>query len=252
MSKKVLLLPSAWCNEELFAKQVEALDGEFDFEYVDLGMYSSIEQAADDLFKKHEHVYAAIGLSLGGLVLQYLLSKHPDFAKKVILMGTLATEPRDEMKEMYPDLIEKLKHGDLPELIDLVTDVCLFHKEDKDKVAKVKMMVKHTGEERIINHLTAASQYRDLTKGLAKFKAKTLLLVGKEDIATPVSDHEHIAKNIPHAKLGVVDDSGHFIPIDQPEVLTKLWREFLHVKKASSASEEKPESPDQHEKKDTE
>lgn len=233
MTKKVLLLPSAWCNEELFSEQIDGLGEEFDFEYIDLGLYSSIEQAADDLVKKFDKVYAVIGLSLGGLVIQHLLSKQPDFAKKIILMSTLATEPRDEMKKMYPELIEKLKHGDLPELTQLLVDVCLFHKEDRNKVEKVKMMIKHTGEERIINHLTAASQYKDLTKGLSQITAKTLLLVGKEDIATPVSDHEHIAKHIPGAKLGVVDDSGHFIPIDKPEVLTKLWREFLRVKKGS-------------------
>ena len=57
----------------------------------------------------------------------------------------------------------------------------------------------------------------------------TIVAVGRQDEWSTVAQHEEIARAIPGAKLVVVEDSGHFVPVEQPEVLTGILRELMSM-----------------------
>ena len=42
-----------------------------------------------------------------------------------------------------------------------------------------------------------------------------------------MEQHEDIAKLIPKAKMVVIEDSGHFTPVEQPDVLTAILRDMM-------------------------
>jgi pimeloyl-ACP methyl ester carboxylesterase len=55
----------------------------------------------------------------------------------------------------------------------------------------------------------------------------TMIIWGERDAVIPVS-HAHIAHElIPGSRLEVVPDAGHFLPIERPELLDRLLRDFL-------------------------
>jgi len=51
--------------------------------------------------------------------------------------------------------------------------------------------------------------------------------VGRQDEWSTVAQHEDIAKLIPNCKLVVIEDSGHFTPVEQPEALTAILRDMM-------------------------
>ena len=55
----------------------------------------------------------------------------------------------------------------------------------------------------------------------------TIVAVGRQDEWSTVAQHEDFAKAIPGAKLSVVEDSGHFVPVEQPEALTAILRDLM-------------------------
>jgi pimeloyl-ACP methyl ester carboxylesterase len=57
--------------------------------------------------------------------------------------------------------------------------------------------------------------------------APTLVLVGEEDVATPLTGAEAVAAAIPGARPVVVDDAGHSSTIEAPETVTRAMGEFL-------------------------
>ena len=55
----------------------------------------------------------------------------------------------------------------------------------------------------------------------------TLVIVGADDVPTPVEKARRIAARIPGARLEIVPDAGHSSTVEQPEAITKLLRDFL-------------------------
>jgi pimeloyl-ACP methyl ester carboxylesterase len=57
----------------------------------------------------------------------------------------------------------------------------------------------------------------DLTSKLGEISKPTLILAGKDDVATPVAQSEEMRDKIPGAQLTVVEDAGHWLPIEKPQ-----------------------------------
>ena len=62
---------------------------------------------------------------------------------------------------------------------------------------------------------------------LSFVRCPTTLVAGKWDIITSRHEMERAARQIPHARLVVLDGS-HFLPLEQPEALTDLLRDLVH------------------------
>ena len=64
----------------------------------------------------------------------------------------------------------------------------------------------------------------------------TLIVWGDRDAVIPVG-HAHIAHELmPGSRLEVVEGAGHFLPIERPELLDRLLREFLTTTKPAHVS----------------
>jgi 3-oxoadipate enol-lactonase len=59
----------------------------------------------------------------------------------------------------------------------------------------------------------------DVTAQLGRIDVPTLVLVGREDRATPPARAEEIARGIPGASLTVLDDVGHMAVVEDPALV---------------------------------
>jgi pimeloyl-ACP methyl ester carboxylesterase len=76
---------------------------------------------------------------------------------------------------------------------------------------------------------TAASRNHDTLDRLDQISAPTLVLVGAQDIVTPVSYSEELAKGIPGATLKVLDPGGHSAIFEFEDAGNAALLEFLPV-----------------------
>jgi pimeloyl-ACP methyl ester carboxylesterase len=67
----------------------------------------------------------------------------------------------------------------------------------------------------------------DSTPELPQIHVPTLVLVGEQDVLTPVSDARALFARIPRATLAVIEDAGHISNLEQPERFTELVAHFL-------------------------
>jgi pimeloyl-ACP methyl ester carboxylesterase len=65
-----------------------------------------------------------------------------------------------------------------------------------------------------------SGQYKDIT-------IPTLVLWGRQDTAVPLEDGIKLSKDIPTAKLAIIEDSGHNIQEEQPKDVARLINGFL-------------------------
>ena len=67
----------------------------------------------------------------------------------------------------------------------------------------------------------------------------TLIVWGDRDAVIPV-EHAHIAHELmPDSRLELVEDAGHFLPFEQPEMLEGLLRDFLSTTEPATVTAER-------------
>ncbi|MCZ7684259.1 MAG: alpha/beta hydrolase [Sandaracinaceae bacterium] len=63
--------------------------------------------------------------------------------------------------------------------------------------------------------------------GWAEIRVPTLVVVGAEDVPTPISRSRDIADRIPGATLVTIPGAGHLSALDQPERVTEELLRFF-------------------------
>ncbi|RLG51560.1 MAG: alpha/beta hydrolase, partial [Thermoproteota archaeon] len=58
-------------------------------------------------------------------------------------------------------------------------------------------------------------------------KVKTLVMVGADDKVTPPSWSEEIHRLLPNSKLVVIEEAGHLVLYEKPEVVNRKIEEFV-------------------------
>ena len=62
---------------------------------------------------------------------------------------------------------------------------------------------------------------------LERIRTPTLVMCGREDLATPAEHAETIAKNIPGARLVMLDGVGHMSALEAPEAVNEHLVPFV-------------------------
>jgi len=63
---------------------------------------------------------------------------------------------------------------------------------------------------------------------LPDIRCPTLVLIGRQDILTPLELSEEIAAAIPGAQLEIIDDSGHLSTLEHPDAVNRTLRRWLN------------------------
>jgi len=97
-------------------------------------------------------------------------------------------------------------------------------------VGRVREMILKTNPEGAAAALRGMAQRRDQTSFLPRIVCPALVLVGREDMITPLAESELMHREIGGSRLEIIDDAGHVSNIEQPErfnnALTKFLREL--------------------------
>lgn len=67
----------------------------------------------------------------------------------------------------------------------------------------------------------------DVRSQVSSLTLPTLIICGVADKMTPIKVSEALHQAIPHSQLHRVEDAGHMVMLEQPAVVTALFREFL-------------------------
>ena len=76
-----------------------------------------------------------------------------------------------------------------------------------------------------VQALLTRPDYRPL---LPSISCRTLVACGRDDLWSPLAQHQEIAAAIPGARLEVIDNCAHMATVEAPAAVTKLLRDWMH------------------------
>ena len=165
------------------------------------------------------------GLSMGGMVGQWLGANAPDRVEKLILSNTHYYYPD---KQPWHDRIKFAQDKGLAALAPMQMERWFtkgFREKNSQPIAKITEMFVATPLDGFIGCCEAVRDM-DFRQSTPTIKAPTMVIVGSQDPATPPSAGEDIHKMIKGSKL-VAIDAAHLSNVEQPKAYTDAVLNFL-------------------------
>lgn len=172
------------------------------------------------------------GLSMGGFVGLRLAARRPDLVRSLILIDT-SSGPEDPAKIKKYRLMAAVFGGfGMKPLLGQVAPIMFtpaFLETDAGK-STVEVWTRELatqdrkGVKKAIRGVTDRPPVADEIRAIS---APTLVIVGSEDVATPVAKAEAIASAIRTSRIDILAGVGHVSTLEDPARVNALMRDFL-------------------------
>ncbi|MFI8946438.1 alpha/beta fold hydrolase [Streptomyces sp. NPDC053750] len=189
---------------------------------------------ADDLAALLDHldIERAVvgGVSMGGQIAMEVQLRHPGRVRALVLSDTSAPAETAEGKEFRNRLADRLLAEGMDGYAHEVIDKMLAAYNVAampDVAARVLEMMCATDPRGAAAALRGRAERPDYRDVLAAVGAPVLVVVGADDVYTPVAQAESLHRLVPHSTLAVIEKAGHLPGVEQPERFNAVLLEFL-------------------------
>ncbi|MBN9086083.1 MAG: alpha/beta hydrolase [Reyranella sp.] len=229
MPQPLVLLPGLLNTRRLYERQIADLADLAEPIVPELWHHDSIGAMAEATLKAAPERFALAGFSMGGYVSFEILRRAPERVTRLALMDTQATPDTPEATARRKGFIEQTRlgrfHGVQPSLLPQI--VHREHLDDQSIIQPIVEMAAEVGADGFCRSQAAMIARVDSRPLLVEIKQPTLVLVGRQDIATPLARAQEMAADIGHSQLVVIDKCGHMAPLEKPAEVSAALRRWL-------------------------
>lgn len=170
------------------------------------------------------------GLSMGGQIVLEMYRQAPDRIQALLLADTFAGLDSAERRQRRFTTADRLEQEGMvtyaqEEFTKMITPA---NAERMPEVAThVMEMMVTTPRRGAAAALRGRAQRVDYLPVLKQIQVPTLVVVGREDVYTPVELAEQLHEQIPGAKLAVIENAGHMPNLEQPGAFNEALGSWL-------------------------
>lgn len=224
----ILILPGTLCTEAMFNHQIEQLQKvcanvsvvQFTTEKTLVEMVEKVIAAANN------KPCAIIGFSMGGIVASQLAKTHPELIAKLALINSNCHADLPERKKARAEQIAQVKSGQLLALMTHSFIPNYLFNTNKAHEKLIIDMALSLGPACFAAQVKAIENRSDSLAILKKLPCDVLIIGGNQDSICPASHQKMMHSELPQSKLALLDQCGHFAPLEQEEkvsTLLTLW-----------------------------
>jgi 3-oxoadipate enol-lactonase len=224
-------------------QQIGALCDEFDVMAFDLpGHGQSIGDPSGWTIEEATRVLATVirstgasnahivGLSVGSMIAQSLAVQEPSLVRSLTLIGSAATFA-PEARAFLSSMVELTEKQGMQRIVESSMPYWFSERTKSrrpdviDRTAKTLLRADpevHTAMWRMVAIFDLAEKIHQIT-------CPVLILVGDEDVSTPIASSEFIASLIAGSEMHVIEGGGHMLPLEAPSAVNEHLIRFLRT-----------------------
>jgi len=168
-----------------------------------------------------------VGHSLGTLILQHYAVAHPKTVDKLVFLGVNRAPP-EARRQAIRDRVAKVRAEGIEAIVETVVKGGLSPHtlgEKPEVVAFVRELLTRQPDEGYARSCEAMAAA--VAADVSGVTAPVLLIAGRDDNVSPVGNSEGLAADLKNAQLRILEQCGHWHPIEQPAAVSQALREFL-------------------------
>ncbi len=184
------------------------------------------EKMVNAILQKAPNNFVLVGHSMGGWLALEVMRKAKKRVQKLCLINTTARSDSIEKAAKRKAMIEQAKAGKFNQVVEQMLPYFVHNQKAKQRVLGMFLKV---GKDAFIAQELAMLMRDESESILASIDCPTLIIHANNDQIFSKEEHTELATKIPHATLVTIQDSGHMSPMEQPEAITSLLRNWLKI-----------------------
>jgi pimeloyl-ACP methyl ester carboxylesterase len=227
---RVLLIPGLLCDAHVWQGALAVMEADV----ADVTTQATIPQMAAELLDRHPGPLLVAGHSMGGRVAMEMARMAPDRIAGMALLNTGIHPRRDGEEAKRQALIDLAYRDGMAELARVWLPPMLSQDRapDPDVLDGLTRMVCRMTPDIHERQMRALLNRPDASATVGRYTGPLALIAARQDGWSPVSQHEDITRLCPQARLTVIENAGHFAPVEQPAAVAGALLAWLKECKA--------------------
>ncbi|KTC83989.1 MULTISPECIES: alpha/beta fold hydrolase [Legionella] len=224
LQETLVLLPGVLSDEKVWSHQIKHLSHLVPCQVIPLTVKDCMEDLLAMVLETVKGRFILAGHSMGGWLALELAKAAPERISKLCLLNTSAqADPPEKRKDRFA-MIEAVARGKFHSLAEDIAERYVYCSNLKKEVLAMFLSV---GEKSFLNQEKALLTRRETVSILPQLTMPTMIIHAEYDRVFSLESHLELAQKIPHAKLAIIEDSGHMSPMEAPQAVTTLMRFWI-------------------------
>jgi len=225
----LVLVPGLACDGEVWSDTIADLAELADCHVADITQAGSVADMAEAVLASAPDRFALAGHSLGGYVSFEILRRAPGRVTRLALIGTSARPDAPTVAGRRRNMIERAESGEYDQVVEelLPAVIARERRSDGELIECVRSMMQRVGPASFCQQQRAVIERVDSRPDLSRIDVPTLVSAGDQDALMPSEVQEEMAERIPNARLATIEACGHTTPLERPQQVATLLREWL-------------------------
>ncbi len=226
--KVLILIPGSLNDARVWETQAAGLAAHADIRIADITAQESTGAMAEAVLAGAPQRFALAGFSLGGYVALEVLRQA---APRLAGLALISSSARPEHPDAVPgrEKMIALAQRDFPRMLAGMRPFMLAaaNAGNADLNARLDEMMRAVGAATFVRQSRAVIGRADSRDLLASISCPTLIACGREDRVTPPALSEEMAAAIPNARLELIENAAHMLPMEAADTLTRHLQRWL-------------------------
>lgn len=195
-----------------------------------------VRDHAKDVLALLDHLSAApaviVGLSMGGYVAFECWRQRSDAIAGLVLVDTRAEPDTDDARAKRRQMQDLVRTAGPSAVADAMLPTLLgasTQTTDPHRAVEVRRLIEANRADAIHDALETLGSRPDSRPTLATISCPTLVVVGEEDLLTPLPMAQTIATGIAQATLVTIPRAGHLSSLEQPATFDAALHDWLQA-----------------------
>ncbi len=237
----IVMAHSLGCNFHMWDPQMPVLEPDYKIIRLDMrghgqsdtppGPYT-LDELADDVIAvlDSQRVQKAhwVGLSVGGMIGQSLLIRYPERFLSATLCDTASAQAA-AAGPIWDARIAAVENNGLGSIVDATMERWFTPgalSAGGADIDAVRAQLESTSDDGYVACCHAIMKLNYIDQ-LSTINIPVSLIVGAEDIATPVAGSQAMHDRLPNSELNIIDNASHISNVEQPEAFNNILARFL-------------------------
>jgi len=219
-NKPTLVLAPGFMTDHDMWSDVVPYFSDYNIIYVDFREGTTLQELAASNLRRCPERFTLMGFSLGGYIARHMVYQAPERIEALVLVGTSTRPSAPAPPGGSAKLFRGMSHN------ALVRAVHTSRGEHEVLITRLKEMGERLGAE-VFARLSALQRESDL-ETMKTIQCPLLVVTADQDRLRTMEESSEMAQAT-GAKLVVLENSGHMMPMEEPEQFSRLVLEWLEV-----------------------
>jgi pimeloyl-ACP methyl ester carboxylesterase len=216
----VVLVPGFMLDASLWDELAGQLPATWQLHRASLDGGATIGAIARHIVERAPQRFVLIGFSLGGYVARQIAASFPERVAALVLIASSLREDTEQQARLKLQTVRALSPSTFNGLSakSIAQSLHPDRKTDKALIERLRLMGARLG----YDVFATQSALRRAGIPSSEINCPTLVIAAEQDGLRSRDEAMELSESIPGATLEFVKDSGHMIPLEQPEYLGAL------------------------------